>query len=211
MDKPALKIVADADKSTFDLDRFKSKRPPGAAGVVKLVTGLPIIKINEANDFVRVHSDETTWTPELCFVSVPVKGQRKGTSSHQLHLIDEEIALTYLPPGRILRFRLALASKPYNEFFLVKVPTQNLDNSWNQSNLAAIEIAKRVWVWVASDDATERYRTTQALDSDAFNEPDWLLLGRTCTEAVGATFKGLTIENDQDDALKRLIGKRIGP
>ena len=76
MNKPNLKVVAEDGKSTFDLDRFKSSRPPGSAGVAALVTALPVHKISEARDFVRIQSEEDMWTPELCFVNVPVKGQR---------------------------------------------------------------------------------------------------------------------------------------
>jgi hypothetical protein len=42
-----------------------------------------------------------------------VKGQKRDT----LHLIEEDLALRYLPSGKILRFRLALASKPFDVFF----------------------------------------------------------------------------------------------
>ena len=138
---------------------------------------------------------------------MPVKGQR----SHTLHLIDEEIALTYIPNGDILRFKLALASKPYDEFFLAQVPTQNLDNTWNKSNLEAIEIARKVWARVTSlkNDGLEHYHITRAKDEDAFPEPKWPK--QTTTELIRAAFQGRTIESDQDDALKRLTGSRLGP
>ena len=206
MDKPSLKIVPDDSKSTFDLARFKSSRPPGSVGVVALVTALPVHKISEAKDFVRV-ADESLWTPELCFVNVPVKGQR----AHTLHLIDEEIALTFIPNGDIQRFKLALAAKPYDEFFLVVVPSQNLDNTWNKSNLEAIEIAQKEWVRVTSLklEGNERYQITRAKDVDAFPEPKWPK--QTTAELVQAAFQGRTIESDQDDALKRLTGSRLGP
>ena len=50
--------------------------------------------------------------------------------------------MRYLPSGEILRFRLALATKPHDVFFLCHVPTRNLDNTWNESNLQACEQAK---------------------------------------------------------------------
>ena len=207
MNKPNLKVVAEDSKSTFDLGRFKSSRPPGSAGVAALVTALPVHKISEARDFVRIQSEEDMWTPELCFVNVPVKGQR----THTLHLIDEEIALTYIPNGDIQRFKLALATKPYDEFFLASVPTQNLDNTWNRSNLEAIEIARTVWVRVTSlkNDGLEHYHITKAKDVDAFPEPKWPK--QSTTELVGAAFTGRTIVSDDDDALKRLTGARMGP
>ena len=62
----------------------------------------------------RLHPDEENyWSDELCFVNVPIKGQKRDT----LHLIDEELAMRYLPSGAISRCRLALAAKPYDVFF----------------------------------------------------------------------------------------------
>ena len=58
---------------------------------------------------------------------------------------DEELALRFLPSGKIQRFRLALAAKPYDVFFLCHVPTQNTDNSWNTSNLLACEHGRSFW------------------------------------------------------------------
>jgi hypothetical protein len=51
-----------------------------------------------------------------------------------LHLIDEELAMQYLSSKKIQRFRLALATKPHDNFFLCHVPSQNLDNTWNDQN-----------------------------------------------------------------------------
>jgi len=93
----------------FSTDKFKSKRAAAMANVETLLTALPHHSISQAKDFVRLHPDEEKyWSPELCFVNVPVKSQKRDT----LHLIDEELAMRYLPPARILRFRLALATKP---------------------------------------------------------------------------------------------------
>ena len=86
------------------LERFKSKRGSTIAGVETLLTALPILKISEANDWVRLHPSEDYWSYELCFVNVPIIGDKRD----QLHLIDEEIAVQYLSSKRVLRFRLAL-------------------------------------------------------------------------------------------------------
>jgi hypothetical protein len=93
----------------FSLDKFKVKRTPTIDGVDPLQQSLVVMRISDANDFVRLHPDEENyWTPPICLVSVPVKGQKKET----LHLIDEDIAVANLPSKKIKRFRLALASKP---------------------------------------------------------------------------------------------------
>ena len=93
-DKPELKIVK---PSGFSLDKFKTKGGAAAASVDTLQAALMHCKIKEAKDFVRLHKNEDEfWTPELCFVNVPTKGQKRDT----LHLIDEELAVSYLVDGR---------------------------------------------------------------------------------------------------------------
>src|SRR6516165_3738327 len=70
--------------SAFDLDKFKSKRDAAVAGVETLLTALPHHNVAQAKDFVRLHPDEDNyWSPELCFVTVPIPGARD-----QLHLIE---------------------------------------------------------------------------------------------------------------------------
>jgi hypothetical protein len=102
--------------SAFNLDKFKTKNATAAASVETLQTGLSILKISGAKDFVRLHPDEAEyWSPELCFVSVPIKGQKEET----LHLIEEELALNYLSSGQVERFRLALATKPFRCLLLL--------------------------------------------------------------------------------------------
>ena len=133
--------------SGFSLDKFKSKRPTIAAGVKTLLGALPHYPLAEAKDFVRLHPDEDAyWSPELCFVDVPIIGQKKDT----IHLIDEDL-ISLLPAGKkVTRHRLALATKPYDVFFLAHVPSVNLDNSWNESNLTGCQLAKTKWVQLAS-------------------------------------------------------------
>ena len=66
----------------------------------------------------------------------------------------------FLESGDILRFRLALASKPNDVFFLCMVPTQNLDNSWNNTNLDGCEQAKTQWMKLTSQkgEGVENYK-----------------------------------------------------
>jgi hypothetical protein len=95
--KPKLEVVDEepvsvAKPSAFSIEKFKSKKAAAAANVETLQTGLPHHSISAAKDFVHLHPDETYWTPELCFVSVPIKGQKKDT----LHLIDEDLAMRHI-------------------------------------------------------------------------------------------------------------------
>jgi hypothetical protein len=176
----------------FDLNKFKSKRADAVASVETLQTALPHHNIAAAKDFVRLHRDETKYrSPELCFVNVPIKGQKP-----ELHLINEELAMRYLPSARILRFSLALASKPYDAFFLCHVPTRNLDNSWNKSNLQACEQAKTRWTQATSrkQEGVDAYKIDSAKDLDAFPEPNWP--PQSLVDLIDKTFAGYTIDRE---------------
>jgi hypothetical protein len=107
----------------FSLDNFRSTKPAGLASVATLQTALPHHSLSEAKDFVRLHASDAYWSDELCFVSVPILGQKKST----MHLIVEDVATRHLQPPQILRFQLALAAKPHDNFFLCHVPSQRLD------------------------------------------------------------------------------------
>ena len=159
--------VSIAKPGTFNLDQFKSKSPPTIAGVATLPTALPHHNIAQANDWTRLHPDEVNyWSAELCFVNVPIKGQKKDL----VHLIVQELAVQYLPSNRIKQFRLALASKPNDVFFLCHVPTQNLDNSFNETAIQACELAKMQWVQATSrkGEGVDSYKIDFTRDRDAF-------------------------------------------
>jgi hypothetical protein len=129
------------------LEKFRSKRSPSIGGVATLLTALPVLRIADANDFVRLHPSEVDyWSPELCFASVPIRGEKRDL----LHLIDEELAMQHLNAKKIRRHRLALASKPHDNFFFCIVPSQNLDNPWNATTLKALEKGRTLWVQVSS-------------------------------------------------------------
>jgi hypothetical protein len=201
--EPEVEGIAKPGK--FDLDKFKSKRSPTVAGVETLLTALPHCRISDANDFVQLHPDiEKYWSPELCFVNVPIKGQKRDT----LHLIDEELALRFLSGKKILRQRLVLATKPYDVFFLCEVPTQNTDNPWNSSNLQACDQARTHWVWVTSRKAenVEAYKIDFAQDQEAFPKPKWPM--QSLDEIITVTFTGRMIVQDDHPGLLRLIGAK---
>jgi hypothetical protein len=189
----------------FDLNRFKSKRADAIANVDTLLTGLPVSKISEAGDYVRLHPDEENyWSPELCLVNVPIKGSKRDN----WHLIDENLAMRFLPSGKIKRFRFALAAKPNDVFFLCRVPTRNLDNTWNRDNVAACENAKNFWTEVTSrsEEGVEGYLAQFARDSDAFAEPNWPK--QLLSDLIERAFAGRIIDHEDHPALLRLIGAK---
>jgi hypothetical protein len=192
--------------STFSLDKFKSKRAATLANVQTLQTALPNHKISDAKDFVRLHPNEVEyWSSDaLCFVNVPIKGQKRDT----LHLIEEALARRYLSSGAILRHRLALATKPHDVFFLCHIPSENFDNSWNGSNLQACEQAKSLWTKVISRKAegVEAYKIETAVDQDAFPPPKWPT--QSLSELIEVTFAGRMIDREDHPGLLRLIGAK---
>jgi hypothetical protein len=188
--------------SGFDLNEFRSTLPDTVGGVETFQTGLPVHSISQAKDFVRLHPNEDYWSPELCFVSVPVRGSKKDS----LHLVREDLAVLYLPGGKVQRARLALACKPYNQYFLCRIPTRNMDNKWNVDNVAACEQAKTVWVQATSraEEGVDGYFVQLARDAGAFPQPKWPT--QTLNEMIMRAFEGRAITSDDNPALLRLIG-----
>ena len=197
--------VAIRKPSGFDLNKFRSKRADAVANVDTLQTGLPISSMSQAKDFVRLHPDEENyWSPELCFCAVPIKGAKRDS----LHLIDEDLAMLYLPSGKIQRFRLALATKPHDSFFLCRIPTRNFDNSWNRDNILGCEQAKKLWTQATSrgEEGVDGYLLEKARDPDAFPEPKWP--EQSLSDLIDRAFAGRMIVSEDHPALLRLIGAK---
>ena len=97
---------------------------------------------------------------------MPIKGAKRD----MLHVIDDDLAVQYLPAKKIKRHRLALACKPNNVFFWCIVPSQNLDNAWNADALKACHLAQTRWVQATSrrPEGVDGYKIDFAQDQDAF-------------------------------------------
>ena len=64
------------------LNRFQSKRPATIAGVETLLTALPVLRIADANDFVRLHPSEEEIIGHLSCASCQSRFMaRSGTCS----------------------------------------------------------------------------------------------------------------------------------
>jgi hypothetical protein len=103
---------------------------------------------------------------------------------------------------------LVLATKPHDKFFLCQVPTQNLDNLFNQTNRAACEQAKTLWTQATSrkDEGVDGYKVDFARDPDAFPAPNWP--EQTLEAMILTTFAGRTIMDDHHPGLLRLVGAK---
>jgi hypothetical protein len=188
------------------LSRFKTTKP-ASGRVEKLLMPLPHCKLSDARDYVRLHpNEEAYWSEEYSFVSVPVQGQKNDV----LHLIVAELA-EQLPPGRVQRFRLALASRPYDVFLLVHVPSQNLDNEWNRSNLEGCGQAKKFWTIAVSKKIEgkdgyeiQKTKSEQRGEGSPYPEPTWPT--ETLEKIITTTFEGRMILEETDPAWHRLVG-----
>ena len=186
------------------LDRFKSTRS-STAGVDNIVGGLPHCKVGEVKDFFRTHpSEEDYWSPEYCFCSVPIRGEKHAS----LHLIAEDLADQFLPKGKVMRFRLILASKPFDAFFLLHCPTQNLDNGYNATALVACEQGKTLWTQAISrkHEGVESYLIDKARNQEAFPDPAWPKA--PLDELIAKAFVGRMVLEEDHPALLRLIGEK---
>ena len=138
------------------------------ASVETLQTALPHHNIAQAKDFVRLHPDEENyWSAEFCFVNVPIKGQKHDT----LHLIDEDLAMRLLAEREeFCAFGSHSRPNRTTSSSCAHVPTQNLDNAWNITNLQACEQAKTLWTQATSrkEEGVEAYKIDVARDPDAF-------------------------------------------
>jgi len=202
--EPADQPISIAKPAGFSLDAFKSKRNPNIAGVETMLQALSHHNLSGAKDWVRLHPDEANyWSDELCFVNVPIKGAKDT-----LHLIAEDLAMRHLPSGRIQRFRLALATKPDDRFFLCHVPSQNLDNTFNKSNLNGCRQAKTLWTQLTSrkEEGVDEYKVDFSRDPDAFPEPNWP--AQSLDKLIEVTFNGRMILAEDNPGLLRLIGAR---
>jgi hypothetical protein len=186
------------------LDAFRSKKTPGIAGVETLLSALPHHKISDTKDWVRLHPDEENyWSPEYCFVSIPVEGAKP-----MLHLIVEHLA-EQLPSAKVQRFRLALGTVATGNFFLCHVPSQRLDNSFNKTNLEGCVLAKSHWVEVVREEGADRYTTRFSRDPDAFPAPKWPT--KSLDELIEVTWQGRMITSDDHPAWLRLNGAKVMP
>jgi hypothetical protein len=125
--EPLPPINRPSDGGDVDLTRFEATSTADIAGVKTLVTAIPVVRPGDVRDYFRLHAGDEWWKPKpFCFITVPIIGIKNPV----LHLIDEELAKTYLDAADYFRRRLILGSKPNDVFFMASLPCDNLDNSW---------------------------------------------------------------------------------
>ena len=115
-----------------------------------------------------------------------------------------------LASKKIQRFRLALASKPNDVFFLCHVPSQNLDNAWNDTNLQACVEAKERWTQGTSRKAegVEGYQISYRQERGGLPRSR-NGRARHWSKLIEVTFANRMIFDEQHPGLKRLLGDKI--
>ena len=118
------------------LDMFKSTRDPSIAGVETLLTALPHCRISDAEDWTRLHPNEDDyWSTELCFVNVPIKGQKRDT----LHLIDEDLAMQLSAERKNPALPLGARDQAPRRLLPVPRPERRTSTTrWNDVQLAGV-------------------------------------------------------------------------
>jgi hypothetical protein len=184
------------------LAKFKSKRGDAPAGVRTMLGALPVMRLSDANDFVRVHPDSAYTSDELTFTSVPVQGVKDNVK----HIGDEDVLMSVLPNKMVERHALALCAMPHDRFFLGIVPTINLDNSWNRSTREGFELMKTRWVMLTSrkNEGVDAYNIKFAESETFVPEPKWPTA--SLDDLILASFKGRSIEDADHPALLRRRG-----
>ena len=134
IDQQPVQIPKPGEKPS--LNKFKSKSAATIGGVETMLTGLPHHSISDARDFVRLHEDEANyWSDELCFVSVPIVGQKKDT----LH--PDRRGYRYAIPAELAHPAVSAGARDQAQrlVFLCHVRSRNLDNQWNETSLDGCE------------------------------------------------------------------------
>jgi hypothetical protein len=166
---------------------------------------LEVMHPAKAGYFFRVHPDEANyWTDTLYFINA----RRKPDLEAEEHLIIEPLARQ--KPGKVTRFRLALAKIADGPSFLARVPVGPTDNKWIITAMEGIEAAKTKWVELVSQKKAnpprDFYVTEHAFDQDKWREVDWLRGG--VTPLVMRRYDGLMITDPSHPAWLDLIGAK---
>jgi hypothetical protein len=88
------------------------------------------------------------------------------------------------------------------------VPSQRLDNSWNETNLEGCLKAKTLWTQATSlkETGQEKYKISFSKDADAFPEPNWPK--QSLDQLIWVTFTNCMIERADHPALLRKVGAK---
>ena len=189
----------------FSLDKFKSKHAAAMANVETLQTALPHHSIAQAKDFVRLHpNEENHWSSELCFVDVPIKGQKRDT----LHLIDEELAMRYLPSVELNTASPGARDQAVRHIFPLPGPDAEHRQHLEREQIGRVRRRRRYGrgTVVGRRKASTATRSTFARDPDAFPEPKWPT--QSLDELIERTFAGRMIDSEDHPGLLRLIGAK---
>ena len=179
----------------FDLDKFKSKRAAGDGERRDPANGAPGSS-HFGGQRLRPAAPRRRrlLVDELCFVNVPIKGQKRDT----LHLIDEDLAMRIPAVGT----RPALPLGAGDEAVRRVLPVQRADAEHRQ----LLECQQPAWpasrpktrgrrLTSRKDEGVEGYKIDFARDQDAFPKPKWPT--QSLDELIEVTFAGRMIDHER--------------
>jgi hypothetical protein len=168
------------------------------AMTTELLTTIPVARPSEQT-FVRVHPDEA-----YHFTAALITHQDERNTRYLIHPI-------FLPHVGNIKYhleRLYLYTTRQGGLNLwpVKLPKDQRENTWLESQMAAIEAATDYWVCVTSNMHRKMYVTDKA--RGIFPQPNWdaLLQGKTIFQLLAIAFKERLILSEEHPLIQKLIG-----
>jgi hypothetical protein len=91
-------------------------------------------------------------------------------------------------------------------FWPIKLPKDNRENTWLESEVAAVEEAMKNWICITSNQHSKSWVTSKAMGS--FPEPDWLQItqGKDVYQLLAIAFKERLILNESHPLIQKLRG-----
>jgi len=179
----------------FDLNTLKLPQNFGdSLGVTKKITRIPVRKPLKT-DYFRVRSGEA-WRYQTMILELKEENETYVLHPDLWNIIPEIIRPAALFVGIDRR----------NNVFLIPVPLPGADgkhNSWHQSLLEVLEMAKAHWVRSVSNKAVSGYDILVAEGNLA--EPDWPDLN--FEELFDIAFRQRFIDSQEHPVIMQLLGR----
>ena len=186
--------AAPSTNQLFDLEELRlSQDFASAMNVKKVLNTVPVRKPNRQT-FTRVHPDDLFRLP-TAVLHLKEEGE--------IFLVDPSLRAHLL--GEITLIMLFTAITRHGDCFLwpIRMPGEDgrLD-TWNQSALAAAELATQKWIRVVANRSLGAYDTLVATDN--LPEPEWP--DASFQELVSIAFKNRFITDVDHPVLRQLRG-----
>ena len=188
---------ADSARPPDPFDPARLRLSQAFTALVGVKRRYTVIQVGRADkqQFIRVHPN-----PDYCLQTAILEFKEQG----EVYLVDPPLwgSLVGELIPKILYLTVNRQGIP--RLWPIRLPDEEgkLDD-WNQSALAAAEIAKKTWIRVSANRTAGLYETYEA--AGELPEPEWPDL--SFREILGIAFQGKFIETWDHPALRRLRGE----